>query len=214
MPNTTEFGLEASVIKVKIMSDPVEDAIRNIRVSVKIILSKSRVTPKNPASGLWPRITLESVGKSRTISLVNYEHPLSSSVKVIRAPSRTAPSRTQMTYQDFTDILTKEILVLTSGSSKTSLRYGRGNALAQIVIKIRRAVSGAVSRATRSKSSVAKRRAAAVRKNRKEEFLEKFRKFCDDHGQKVEYEDLRPSDLGKVWDDVRRMRVAEKIMES
>jgi hypothetical protein len=209
MPNTTEFGLEASVIKVKIMSDPVEDAIRNIRVSVKIILSKSRVTPKNPASGLWPRITLESVGKSRTISLVNYEHPLSSSVKVIRAPSRT-----QMTYQDFTDILTKEILVLTSGSSKTSLRYGRGNALAQIVIKIRRAVSGAVSRATRSKSSVAKRRAAAVRKNRKEEFLEKFRKFCDDHGQKVEYEDLRPSDLGKVWDDVRRMRVAEKIMES
>lgn len=180
------------------MSDAIADALRHVRTSkVEVVLSEPKVVSGIRSSGFWPRVTIEVPGKSRTFPLTDYGD-------VKKAEAKKG---------ELGDI-EKEVMILVSGSSRTKLnRAERRRELGGAVARIRQVIARAIDKAS-SKGPMAERHEAAARRYRKSEFLRKFREFCSLHGRNVEYEDVRPSDLGKVWDDVRRLKVAERVMES
>ena len=113
-----------------------------------------------------------------------------------------------------TDKLEIAVLNFAGGTANTNLRmHGRDLALFHACKRVRAAIQRAISKAA-YKGKTAKRHISAERKKRREVFLEKFRSFCGREGLNVQYEDVRPQDLGKVWDDVRRLKVADLVMSS
>jgi len=173
------------------MSKIITEILKDVKLKkVQIKLSKDHVKMGVPKSGLWPRITLEKSGKSKTIPMTWYLDAKANKdykiqVEVIRF---AGAKRIELAYQD---------------------RYD----LAKISANIRKRIELAMKKAT-NKGTVAKRQQAAQRKIRKTLFLEKLKRFCENEGKALQYEDLKPADFGEVWDEVRKMRVAQEIMES
>ena len=183
------------------MNDPVVDALRQVFVArVQVVLSKKFVSPRDPTSGLWPRVTLEAPGKKpRTFALTVY-----------------ASGKKEMANPKELNNLEKEILILASGSSRTTLKKGtRKAALEHTYNRVATVIHQAINRVANAKNGALKERHnLAQRKARKTEFLRAFETFCKAHGRQLEYEDIRPSDLGNIWDTLRKEKVAAKIMES
>jgi len=182
--------------RTRYMSDKVADLLRHVSTSkVEIMLSEQNVVSGIPDSGFWPRVTISIPGKFRTFPLTYYKQ------------------QTKQTSSILSE-LEVEILILVSGGSKTDVNhYGRKRELRGAAARIQGVIERAILKAS-TKDPMATRHAAASRRYRKNKFLQKFKDFCKTNGYGVEYEDIRPSELGKVWDDVRRTKLAESVMDS
>jgi hypothetical protein len=183
------------------MSDIIVDTLRSVRASkIEVVLSESQVISGIPLSGLWPRVTIEIQGKSRTFPMTEY------------GSTRKIPQR------DGTKATTieKEVLLINGSSSFSKAKLhkaGREMEFNKTVLRIHLAIDHAIRKA-RSKGPMAERHARASRRQRKTQFLEKFRQFCSDHARGIHYADISPHELAQVWDEIRRTKVASEVMDS
>ena len=180
-------------------NDPVRDALDSIKVGkIQVRLSKSNVVNSITHSGLWPRVTLEVNGKSKTFPMTWFRD-------ISKYPEEGTESLTELEHI---------ILRFVGGNKNTQLyKYGRKEALNEAHSRIETAIRRAINKASNTKK-INKRHETAQRQDRVKRFLIKFQEFCEVHGESIEYEDIKPSHFGKVWDDIRRDNVAKKIMDA
>jgi hypothetical protein len=179
------------------MADVIADTLRRVRTSkVEVMLSEPNVVSDIQYSGFWPRVTIEIPGKSRTFPLTSY--------KDIKKKSDDGELSE----------LEREILILVSGSSKTLLhKANRKRELKNAVARINGVISRAITKAA-AKTPMIQRHAAASRQYRKKRFLKNFQDFCARNGRDIQFDDIRPSEIGEAWNDYIRNKIARDVMDS
>ncbi len=176
----------------------IREALRKVQVaSVKIVLSKSKVVPGVPNSGLWPRITLRLDGRDEKVALTEYADSKKAHLKAGK------PSKMEVTILRIAGVQSRSMKAVYS-----RVKFDLREAEARVMTKVYSTVSKA-----KGTNKLSSRIEGAHRERRKSAAVkameEVFRRLLF-HGT-VKVEDMRGAQVAKVWERIKSERVVADV---
>jgi len=184
------------------MADAITGAISRVRVKkVQVVLSEARVVAGNQRSGLWPRITLELGARVRTFPVTGYCDPKK------EAPGPDSHLRTG---------IGGEILKLAGGRTTAKIPRSRRQALEAAIALVNARVKKAIDAVVMRKGGIGERRRLAEKRALKKSVLRDASEFFEGliARRRLELGDVRGTEVGKVWEDVLKLRAVRYVMET